>query len=87
MAEWIVAGEPGLDVWEMDIRRFGPQYRSPSYTLKRTKEVYETYYDIRYPGHERQAGRPLRLPPRVPVARRARRRVRREVGLGAGQLV
>jgi 4-methylaminobutanoate oxidase (formaldehyde-forming) len=62
MADWIVAGEPGLDVWEMDIRRFGPQYRSPSYTLKRTKEVYETYYDIRYPGHERLAGRPLRLP-------------------------
>ena len=63
MAEWILAGEPGLDVWEMDIRRFGPQYRSPSYTLKRTREVYETYYDIRYPGHERLAGRPLRLPP------------------------
>jgi 4-methylaminobutanoate oxidase (formaldehyde-forming) len=63
MAEWIVEGEPGLDVWEMDIRRFGPQYRSPSYTLKRTQEVYETYYDIRYPGHERQAGRPLRIPP------------------------
>jgi hypothetical protein len=63
MAEWIVSGEPGLDVWEMDIRRFGPQYRSPHYTLKRTQEVYETYYDIRYPGHERQAGRPLRLPP------------------------
>ncbi len=61
MAEWIVEGEPGLDVWEMDIRRFGPQYRSPSYTLKRTKEVYETYYDIRYPGHERLAGRPLRV--------------------------
>ena len=63
MAEWIVSGVPGLDVWEMDIRRFGPQYRSPHYTLKRTREVYETYYDIRYPGHERQAGRPLRLPP------------------------
>jgi 4-methylaminobutanoate oxidase (formaldehyde-forming) len=60
MAEWIVAGEPSLDVWEMDIRRFGPQYRSPRYTLARTREVYETYYDIRYPGHERQAGRPLR---------------------------
>ena len=87
MAEWIVEGEPGLDVWEMDIRRFGPQYRSPSYTLKRTKEVYETYYDIRYPGHERQAGRPLRLAAGLSVARRARRRVRREVGLGARQLV
>jgi glycine cleavage system aminomethyltransferase T/glycine/D-amino acid oxidase-like deaminating enzyme len=60
MAEWILAGEPSMDVWEMDIRRFGPHYRSPSYTLKRAKEVYETYYDIRYPGHEREAGRPLR---------------------------
>ncbi|HEY2603968.1 MAG TPA: FAD-dependent oxidoreductase, partial [Thermoleophilaceae bacterium] len=60
MAEWIVEGEPSLDLWHMDIRRFGPHYRSPSYTLKRTREVYETYYDIRYPGHERQAGRPLR---------------------------
>jgi 4-methylaminobutanoate oxidase (formaldehyde-forming) len=60
MAEWILAGEPSIDVWEMDIRRFGPHFRSPSYTLKRAKEVYETYYDIRYPGHERQAGRPLR---------------------------
>ena len=61
MAEWIAAGEPSLDLWHMDIRRFGPHYRSPSYTLKRTKEVYETYYDIRYPGHEREAGRPLRV--------------------------
>ncbi|MCW3026036.1 MAG: FAD-dependent oxidoreductase [Solirubrobacterales bacterium] len=60
MAEWIVEGEPSTDVWEMDIRRFGPHFRSPSYTLKRAREVYETYYDIRYPGHERQAGRPLR---------------------------
>jgi 4-methylaminobutanoate oxidase (formaldehyde-forming) len=61
MAEWIRAGEPSLDVWHMDIRRFGAHYRSPAYTLKRTKEVYETYYDIRYPGHERLAGRPLRV--------------------------
>jgi 4-methylaminobutanoate oxidase (formaldehyde-forming) len=60
MAEWILEGEPSTDVWEMDIRRFGPHFRSPSYTLKRAREVYETYYDIRYPGHERQAGRPLR---------------------------
>ncbi len=60
MAEWLVSGEPPLDVWEMDIRRFGPHYRSPTYTLKRAREVYESYYDIRYPGHERQAGRPLR---------------------------
>ncbi len=61
VAHWILAGEPDYDVWEMDIRRFGFHYRSPRYTLKRAKEVYETYYDIRYPGHERQAGRPLRV--------------------------
>jgi glycine cleavage system aminomethyltransferase T/glycine/D-amino acid oxidase-like deaminating enzyme len=61
MAEWIVEGEPSLDVWQMDIRRFGAHFRSPSYTLKRAKEVYETYYDIHYPGEERLAGRPLRV--------------------------
>ena len=60
MAQWILHGEPDTDAWEMDIRRFGPHFRSPRYTLKRATEVYETYYDIRYPGHERQAGRPLR---------------------------
>ena len=63
MAEWIAEGEPSLDLWHMDIRRFGAQYRSPSYTHARIKETYETYYDIRYPNHERSAGRPLRLSP------------------------
>ncbi|MFI9551782.1 FAD-dependent oxidoreductase [Nonomuraea endophytica] len=63
MAEWIVEGEPSMDLWHMDIRRFGRQYRSPSYTRKRVVENYETYYDIRYPGHERAAGRPLRTSP------------------------
>ncbi len=61
VAEWIVEGTPSLDVWHMDSRRFGAAYRSRDYTLARTKEVYETYYDVRYPGHEREAGRPLRL--------------------------
>jgi 4-methylaminobutanoate oxidase (formaldehyde-forming) len=63
VAEWIAEGEPSLDLWHMDIRRFGAQYRSPGYTHARIKETYETYYDIRYPNHERQAGRPLRMSP------------------------
>ena len=87
MAEWIAEGEPSLDVWAMDTRRFGEHYRSPAYTLKRTREVYETYYDIKYPGHEREAGRPLRVSPGLRLARRPRRRVRGEVGLGARELV
>ena len=63
MATWIVDGEPELDLWKMDIRRFGRHYRSQAYTLARTTEVYATYYDIHYPNEERQAGRPLRLSP------------------------
>jgi glycine cleavage system T protein len=63
LAEWIVDGEPSLDLWHMDIRRFGAQYRSPAYTHARIQETYETYYDIRYPHHERGAGRPLRMSP------------------------
>jgi 4-methylaminobutanoate oxidase (formaldehyde-forming) len=63
VAEWIVEGQPSLDTWEMDSRRFGRHYRSREYTLARTVEIYSTYYDVKYPGHERSAGRPLRLSP------------------------
>jgi 4-methylaminobutanoate oxidase (formaldehyde-forming) len=63
MAEWVLDGSPSLDVWHMDIRRFGPAYASPSYTLAKTVETYATYYDIAYPDRERAAGRPLRTPP------------------------
>jgi len=66
MAEWIVDGEPSLDLWKMDLRRFGDAYRNRDYTLVRTVEVYSTYYDIHYPNEERQAGRPLRLSPTYP---------------------
>ena len=66
VAEWIVDGQPSLDVWEMDSRRFGRQYASREYTLARTVEIYSTYYDVKYPGHEREAGRPLRLSPVYP---------------------
>jgi glycine cleavage system aminomethyltransferase T/glycine/D-amino acid oxidase-like deaminating enzyme len=63
MAQWIVDGEPELDLWKMDIRRFGAQYRSRSYTLARSTENYATYYDIHYPNEERLSARPLRLSP------------------------
>jgi len=66
MAEWVLEGAPPMDLWHMDVRRFGASYRSPSYTLARTVENYESYYDIRYPAHERQAGRPLRVSPAYP---------------------
>jgi glycine cleavage system aminomethyltransferase T/glycine/D-amino acid oxidase-like deaminating enzyme len=66
VAEWVVDGEPSMDLWHMDISRFGVSYQSPSYTLTRTIENYQTYYDIAYPMLERNAGRPLRTSPVYP---------------------
>jgi glycine cleavage system T protein len=66
VAEWIIDGSPSIDAWEMDSRRFGRAYTSRDYTLARTHEVYSTYYDVKYPGHERSAGRPLRVSPLYP---------------------
>ena len=87
MASWIVDGEPELDLWKMDIRRFGAAYRSRAYTLARSIENYATYYDIHYPNEERQAGRPLRTSPTYELLRELGAVVRREVGLGAAELV
>ena len=66
MAAWVLDGDPGLDLWHMDVRRFGPEYRSPGYTLARVVENYESYYDIRTPGSQRCAGRPLKTSPAYP---------------------
>ena len=63
IAEWIVEGEPGLDLWEMDIRRFGAYTASRRYISTRTHEIYSTYYDIFYPAQERSSARKLRLSP------------------------
>jgi sarcosine dehydrogenase len=63
VAEWVVAGEPTMDLWHMDIKRFGASYRSPDFTLKRISENYEAYYDIHYPGEERQSARPGKKSP------------------------
>ena len=87
MAEWIAEGEPSLDVWEMDVRRFGAHYRSPAYTLKRDPRDLRDL--LRHPlPQPRARGRAAAAAlARQRVAPRPRRRLRREVRLGAGQLV
>ena len=57
VAEWIVAGEPTMDLWHMNINRFADAYKSPKFTLQRVKENYEAYYDIHYPLEERMSAR------------------------------
>lgn len=66
MAEWIVEGRPGLDLWRMDLRRFGAHYADRGYALGQVVETYSKYYDIHYPFEERRAGRGLRLSPAYP---------------------
>jgi glycine cleavage system T protein len=63
MAEWIIDGTPEYDVWRLDVRRFGSNYNSQDYIVKRTIETYSQYYDIHFPGEERMSGRGLRLSP------------------------
>ncbi|MBI3552222.1 MAG: FAD-dependent oxidoreductase [Elusimicrobia bacterium] len=63
LAEWIVEGEPTLDLWHMDIRRFGGYVSKTGYIAARACEVYATYYDIAYPNREKESQRKLRLSP------------------------
>jgi 4-methylaminobutanoate oxidase (formaldehyde-forming) len=63
MAEWIIEGTPEWNCWRLDVRRFGPQYASQSFTLHRTVESNSRYYDIHLPGEERQTERNFRLSP------------------------
>ncbi len=63
MAEWVIEGEPSLDLWRLDIRRFGPHHRSKTYTTRRALETYAHHYAIRWPFEERTSARPLRTSP------------------------
>ncbi|MFN0154526.1 MAG: FAD-dependent oxidoreductase, partial [Gaiella sp.] len=62
-AEWLVEGQPGDNMWELDVRRFGEYARSTAYVVQRASEVFEDEYKIHYPEEERPAGRPLKTDP------------------------
>jgi len=62
LAEWIVDGEPTIDMLGVEPRRFG-DYASKSYLIKKNEEAYENVFVIHYPDEERPAGRPLRQAP------------------------
>jgi 4-methylaminobutanoate oxidase (formaldehyde-forming) len=63
MAEWIIEGEPSLDIWPLDIRRFGPYHRSRAYDVERTKEIYGKHYTIHWPHEEHDSARGIRRSP------------------------
>ncbi|MEE8189038.1 MAG: FAD-dependent oxidoreductase, partial [Kiloniellales bacterium] len=63
MANWIVEGDPGMDLWAFDIRRFGPHHAGRRYLHERAREAYGRYYSIHFPIEELQSGRGARRSP------------------------
>lgn len=63
LAEWIIEGEPSLDIFGFHAWRFGRYYSDPSYAAERTREGVKYYYHLRYPNDENEWARPHRLSP------------------------
>ena len=62
IAEWIVEGEPSIDMMGVDPRRFGP-YATKGYLKAKNEEAYANVFTPHYPDEERQAARPLKTAP------------------------
>jgi dimethylglycine dehydrogenase len=62
LAEWILEGEPSIDMMGVDPRRFGP-YATGGYLRQKAEEAYRKVFTVHYPDEERGAGRPLRRAP------------------------
>ena len=58
MANWMTSGDPGFDVWGMDVARYG-DWTTPSYTRAKVMENYSRRFSISFPNEELPAGRPL----------------------------
>jgi dimethylglycine dehydrogenase len=57
MAEWLIQGEPSIDVWGMDVARFG-EYATFDYGTTKSMENYSRRFIITYPNEELPAARP-----------------------------
>ena len=62
LANWMVHGDPGFDVWAMDVARFG-EWATKAYTHAKVRENYSRRFRIRFPNEELAAARPLRMTP------------------------
>ncbi len=56
IAEWIIDGEPSIDVWAMDVARFG-NYASPQYGTIKSSENYERRFIMTFPNETLPKGR------------------------------
>ncbi len=63
LAEWIVQGEPTMDLWPVDIRRFAPFNANERWLADRIKEVLGMHYKMPWPNRELESARPFRRSP------------------------
>ena len=62
LANWITEGDPGFDVWGMDVSRYG-DWTTMAYTNAKVRENYSRRFQVRFPNEELPAARPLRTTP------------------------
>ena len=63
LAEWIVEGEPSLDLWPVDIRRFARFHDDDAFLKERVSEVLGLHYKMPWPNRELTSARPQRTSP------------------------
>ena len=71
MANMILHGDAGMDLWPFDVRRFSGLHAQPRYLEMRAIEAYAAYYKVHLPLEETQSGRNLRLSPLHETLKRA----------------
>ena len=62
LAEWIVEGEPGIDMLSLDPRRYG-SYTGKNYLIPKNEEAYRNIFTVHYPNEEREGARPAKTSP------------------------
>ncbi len=63
LAEWIIDGQPSIDLWSVDIRRFSPAFNNRAYLRERVTEVLGLHYQLAWPNREFETARGLRRGP------------------------
>ncbi len=62
-ANWLLEGDPGLDLWAFDVRRFGPLHAGHRFLHDRAVESYTKYYNVHWPGEDLDSARGVRRSP------------------------
>jgi dimethylglycine dehydrogenase len=62
LSRWMIDGDPGADIWAMDVARYG-EWATRRYTHAKVRENYSRRFRIRFPNEELEAGRPLKTTP------------------------